>query len=500
MKRLLVNVRDADEVRVAVLENDRLLEYHVEPTHERQLRGNIYVGRVLNIEPAIQAAFIDIGESKTAFMHVSDLHPAYAGAHGIPFEELGDPGPADERPLIQSILRRNQLILVQVTKEAIGHKGPSVTSFVSLPGRSVVLLAGMARYGVSKKIVDPEKRERLRQLAEELRGDDPMGVIVRTAAADQPREDLENDLQYLRQLWAGVVRKAKIEAPPVLLYQESDLVIRTIRDLFEDDIQELILDSHAVTQRAREFLESVMPRYAKRVRLYEGEVPLFDRYRVEPEIESIYDRRVSLPSGGSLVIDETEALVAVDVNSGRSRDQEDLEETALLTNLEAAVEIARQLRLRDIGGVVVCDFIDMLEGDHRRRVESTLRTELRKDRSKTWIARMSRFGLIEMTRQRLRPSKDRVSRRTCPVCHGRGTVRSHSSATAALLRQLQRGLTDRPGQAATVEVSADLLSYLMNHARDGISRVERDTGRRVWIELDPGRVADDYGVRYHAGI
>lgn len=497
MKRLLISVREAEEVRVAVLDDERLLEYHVEPAAERQLRGNIYVGRVLNIEPAIQAAFIDIGESRTAFMHVSDLHPAYAEATGIPFDELGDEAELDERPHIQRILRRSQPILVQVTKEAIGHKGPSVTSFVSLPGRSVVLVAGMSRFGVSKKIVDPEQRERLRTLAEELRGDDPMGVILRTAAADQPREDLENDLVFLRQVWEGIVKKAKFHAPPSLLYEESDLVIRTIRDLFEDDVDEIVFDDEAETVRARSFLESAMPRYADRLRAYSGEVPLFDRYHVEPAIESIYNRRVALPSGGSLVIDETEALVAIDINSGRSRGQDHLEETAIKTNLEAATEIARQLRLRDMGGVIVCDFIDMVEADNRRQVETRIREELRKDRSKTWIARMSRFGLIEMTRQRLRPSKDRVTRRACPLCHGRGTIRSDASAASALFRQLRRGLRDRPGLDATVQVSEDFLAHLANHARETLIKLESESDQRILLELEHRRVADDYSVRYH---
>ncbi|MCI0651064.1 MAG: Rne/Rng family ribonuclease [Planctomycetes bacterium] len=497
MKRLLVNVEEPGEVRVALADDHRLLEYQIEETTEKTQHGNIYLGRVVNIEPGIQAAFIDLGEERSGFLHVSDVHHAYGGARRIPVNRFDERPPEQaEKTLIQNLLTKGQEVLVQVSKEAIGHKGPSVTTFVSLPGRYLVLMAGMTRAGVSKKIEDQKARDDLRAIAENLKPPPHVGLIVRTAGAEQAKRDLDRDLKFLRQLWQGILEKLENGRAPALLHAESDVVIRTVRDLFKPEIEEIVIDDEAVTARVRQFLERVMPRYADRVKHFGGSTPIFHRFGVEKEIESIYDRKVPLPSGGSLVIDETEALVAIDVNSGRYRAEEDLEKTAISINLEAVAEIGRQLRLRDLGGVVVCDFIDMTEAKHRRRVEQALRQELRHDRAKTWFCRMSRFGIIEMTRQRLRPSKDRVARETCPTCAGRGTVRSARNVATAIFRQLQRGLGERRHRRGVVEVGAGLMERLANEKREQILELERKSGKRVAVRLSPDLAADQFRVSY----
>ncbi len=498
MKRMLINVVEAEEIRVAIVEDGELQEYHVQEIPKRCLLGNIYLGRVVNVEPAIQAAFVDIGESRSAFLHVSDVHHAYQGDKGIPFERFSERTPDGQgKVLLQDLLANGQQMLVQVSKEAIGHKGPSVTTFLSLPGRYLVLMAGMGRSGVSKKIEDPEVRERLRDIAESLPVSDSMGVIVRTAGAGQPKRDLERDLRYLMQVWQEVKQRVGESSPPALLYEESHLAIRTVRDFFDSQIEKILVDSREVADNVRAFLKKVMPRYCSRVEFYDGGSPLFYRFNIEKEIESIYDRKVPLPSGGSLVIDETEALVAIDVNSGSCRSENDLERTALITDLEAAREIARQLRLRDIGGVIICDFIDVVEAKNRRAVELELREQLKHDRSRTWFSRFSRFGIIEMTRQRLRPSKDRVGREICPACRGRGTVRSARSLAISIFRQLKRSLGEKPRREAVVTVGSAILEILVNQKRQALVELEKQLGKRITGRSDVSFGRDQYTIHYH---
>jgi len=500
MKRMLVNVLDPEESRVAIVEDGTLLEYHLEETDRRSLVGNVYLARVVNIEPGIQAAFLEFGESKCAFLHVSDLHPGYGGARGIPWEELAEPLPKDRsKPLIQDLLRKGQTLLVQVSKEAIGSKGPTVTTYVSLPGRFLVLLLGMARAGVSRKIEDPEQRGRLRELAASLGGPEGVGLIIRTAGSEETRETLERDLAYLGGVWEDLVARAEEQQAPALLYRESDLVIRTVRDLYDPGIDEILVDREEEAEAVRGFLGRVMPEHAGRVRHSAGPLPLFSRFRVETEIDTIYDRRVPLPSGGSIVIDETEALVAIDVNSGSYRGEKDLEATALRINLEAASEIARQLRLRDMGGVVVCDFIDMIEAENRTRLEEHFREVVRSDRAKTWFSRLSRFGIIELTRQRLRPSKERVAREVCPTCEGRGTIRNARSLASGILRHLRRGLAEEGCDEAVVRVRRDALQLLRDRRREDLQQLEEHTGKRIVVleadDLGPGR----YSIEFRGG-
>ncbi|MGH9362969.1 MAG: Rne/Rng family ribonuclease, partial [Thermoanaerobaculia bacterium] len=358
-KRILVNVSDPEEVRIAVLEDGRLEEIHFERAAEKKHLGNIYKGRVVNLEPAIQAAFVDLGIGRNGFLHVSDVLPAYAGAAAIPFESLSQRPAGRKRFRIQEILAKGQEVLVQISKDSIGAKGPTLTSYVSIPGQYLVLMPGISRYGISKRIEDGEARAKLRELLARLDPPKGLGAIVRTAGRQRSTEELERDLKQLVQVWGEIGERVRSSAVPALIFEECDLMIRVLRDLLAADAEEILIDGEEAYRRSRDFLAGAHPELERRVRLYDGSVPLFTRYGVEEEIERIYNRKVPLPSGGYLVIEETEALVAIDVNSGRYRDEEDLEATALKINLEAAPEIARQLRLRDLGGVIVNDFIDM---------------------------------------------------------------------------------------------------------------------------------------------
>jgi len=497
VKSLLVNVIAEEEVRVAVVDDGELVEYHLEEVDGRSLLGNIYLGRVVNIEASIQSAFVDLGESRAAFMHVSDLHPAYDRAPEVPIDRLGEtPGPETGRAPIQDQLRRGQPLLVQVTKEQIGSKGPTVTTFIGLPGRFLVLMAGMEEPGVSKRVSGAQEREDLRKAAESLQPPDNAGIIVRTAARGVALEEFQRDLEALKRVWEEICDEATAVAAPRLLYQEGDLVERSLRDLFGPDIDEVVVDDAGMEERVRGLLGDRQDEGSGRVRSHEGKLSIFRRFGVESEIDNIYDRKVALPSGGSLVIEETEALVAIDVNSGSSREETNLEQTALGTNLEAATEIARQLRLRDIGGVVVCDFIDMVDGQNRCQLEEAFVARLGLDRAKAWVSKLSRFGIIELTRQRLRPSKDRLGRETCPLCSGRGTVRSPRSVATAIFRQLRRDLGECEKEEVLVTVADEVLEVLVNRRRDDLTALEQKHGVRIEVRTGYRRGPERYLIQY----
>lgn len=497
LKRVLVNVSDPEEARVAVLWDGRLEEIYFERAAEKKHLGNIYKGRVVNLEPAIQAAFVDLGTGRNGFLHASDVLPAYAGAAaGIPFESLSRRPQAPRRPRIQDLLVKGQDVLVQISKDSIGQKGPTLTTCISLPGQYLVLMPGVSRYGVSKRIQDGEERTKLRQCLARLDPPRGLGCIVRTAGLNRSTEELERDLGQLMAAWGAVGERAAASRAPALILEECDLVTRVLRDLLASDIHEVVLDGEEVYRRAREYLARSLPALEKRVRLHDSTVPLFTRYGIEEEIEKIYNRKVPLPSGGYLVIDETEALVAIDVNSGRYRDEEDLEATALRTNIEAAREIARQLRLRDLGGVIVNDFIDMEVEANRREVERTLKEALRRDRARSWISRISRFGIIEMTRQRVRPSFERAHHETCKHCHGRGVVKSARSTAAEVLRQLRAGLSQKKRETAEVLIHPAVHEYLMNDRRRQIVELEDEFQKTVVFLSDPQAGADQIKIRY----
>jgi ribonuclease E len=402
-REMLINMAEREECRVAVVEDGSLEELYVERASLSSHVGNIYKGKIVNIESGIQAAFIDCGTGKNGFLHISDLHPRYFSSAGSRHtESVGRRKALKERMPIQNCLHKGQELIVQITKEGINTKGPTLSTYLALPGKYLVMMPWMRKHGVSHKIEDEDERTRLRQILEESKPPKGTGFIIRTAGQGCSKKDIQNDLRYLKRLWTAIEKRIETEKPPGELYQESDLVIRTLRDVFNSKISRIICDSESVTRKIRDFLSIATPRLKKRVTYYDSKVPLFHKYRIEDEIAKVQSRTVELKGGGSIVIEQTEALVSIDVNSGRYRKGQSAEHTAYQTNMEAATEIARQLRLRDLGGLIICDFIDMRSEKHRRDVEKAFRSAIKTDRARSRILRISRFGVVEMTHWPLR--------------------------------------------------------------------------------------------------
>ncbi len=429
-KQILINAL-TKEVRIAVLEDGELVEFYVERKGKRGIVGNIYKGRVLKIVPAVQAAFVEIGVGKKAFLYVRD-------AINIEFDEdeFFEEETADiELPPIEEVLSEGQEILVQVSKEPIGTKGPRVTTNLTIPGHYLVLLPTVNRVGISRRISDEEERERLKEIAHRIKPEN-YGIIVRTAAEGASEEELKKDLLYLLKVWEGLLEKAEKKPPPSCLYQDLDIVPKTLRDLLTEDISEVLIDSQLEYERAVSFAKAFIPKLAGRIKLYKGEVPLFEKFHIENSIGKALSRKVYLSGGGYIVIDETEALVSIDVNSGKFKKAKTLEETALDVNLRAAREIARQLRLRDIGGIIVIDFIDMKSEENKKLLLETLENELKKDRARTKIVSMSDLGLVEMTRKRVKMSLGKTLTTTCPYCEGKGRVKSPETVAFEVEREV----------------------------------------------------------------
>jgi ribonuclease E len=525
-QEMLINVAQAEECRIAIVEDGVLEELYIERTNQDNYVGNIYKGKVVNLEPSIQAAFVDFGVGRNGFLHISDIEPQYYRQGGYdPHEpidggrsynrevDMGDAGDDDLdengsdleeggpaprqpqrpqrkqrpgarpriKPPIQDILRRGDELLVQVIKEGIGTKGPTLSTYISIPGRYLVLMPALGRVGVSRKIEDEDARRKLRDIMLELNPPKGVGFIVRTAGVDRTKRELSRDLAYLLRLWKVIVRRIKKIPGPCDIYEESDMIIRTIRDIFTGDVDSIHIDEPQAYERAKEFLQMVMPRFVSRLHLYEGREPLFHRYRLDEEISRIHQRKVPLKQGGSIVIDQTEALVAIDVNSGNFRADDNAEESAYQMNLLAAREIARQLRLRDLGGVVVNDFIDMRKERHRRGVERALRDAVRRDRARTKILRTSPFGLIEMTRQRIRPSLKRSVYRDCPACTGSGVVKTAESMAIEVVRLLILASHHPDANKISVTVADEVSTYLNNKKRRELSRLEEETKVTVQV-------------------
>jgi ribonuclease E len=398
----------------------------------------------------------------------------------------GRPGMGRPKPLIQDIFRRGQEVIVQVIKEGIGTKGPTLSTYISIAGRYLVLMPGLNRVGVSRKIADDEQRRRLREIFNELKPPRGLGFIIRTAGVDRNKKELQRDLAYLSRLWQVVVRRIRKSKTPAVIYEESDMITRTIRDTFTSDIDTIWVDEPRAYEDALEFMQVVMPRYATRIKLYQGTEPLFHRYGIEDEIARIQQRKVPLPNGGSIVIEQTEALVAIDVNSGNFRADNNAEETAYQMNLHAAREIARQLRLRDLGGVIVNDFIDMRDEKHRRGVEKAMRDAMKRDRARTKILKISPFGLIEMTRQRIRPSLKRSVYEDCPYCHGQAQVKTAESMSIEVMRMLQLAAHRELIHRAEVHVTQEVANYLLNKKRREIFRLEEPGNLQIQVSGAPG--------------
>ena len=487
---MLVNALQGEECRIGIIDRGRLEELYTERSSVQSHVGNIYKGRVTNVEPSIQAAFVDFGAIKNGFLHVSDVQPQYFPNHnGQDLEEVGRKISRRDRPPIQKCFRRGQEVIVQITKDGIGNKGPTLTTYLSLPGRFLVMMPGMRCLGVSRKIESDEMRRTMRDTLAALDPPADFGFIARTAGVGRTKTDLRRDLTYLQRLWKVVAQRTRDERAPCELYTESDLMIRTIRDVFNNEVKRIIVDDPVAAQRAREFLEVALPRSPDRVELYEDPLPLFHRYGIEDEIERMYQRQVLLLSGGSIVIDQTEALVAIDVNSGKYRDQDDPEQTALRINLEAAEEICRQLRLRDLGGVIINDFIDMRHDRNRRAVEKAVRDHMKLDRAKSKVSRISAFGIIEMTRQRMRPSLRRNIYEDCPHCDGAGQIKTAESTTLDIMRKLKVALADDRVRRVAVRVHAQVAADLLNRKRRDLVSLEDATEKQVVIETQ-----NDFGL------
>lgn len=480
-KEMLINVLQPEECRIAIIEDGVLEELYVERSSQENLVGNIYKGKVVNIEPSIQAAFIDFGVGRNGFLHISDVEYQYF-KHLVKEPERGESRGIGKKginerttrgkPPIQDVFTRGSEVLVQVIKESVGTKGPTLSTYISIPGRYLVLMPGLQRVGVSRKIEDEGIRKKLRQAMRDLEPPEGLGFIVRTAGIDRSRRDLQRDMHYLLRLWKTIVRRIQKHPAPIDIYEESDMITRTIRDIYNADIESIYIDEGAAHERTREFMEVVLPKQVETVKLYDEKEPLFHKYRVEEEIARIQERRVPLPRGGSLVIDQTEALVAIDVNSGTFRVDNNAEETAYQVNLAAAEEVARQIRLRDLGGVIVIDFIDMREERHRRNVERRLHDCIERDRARTKVLRISRFGLVEMTRQRIRPSLKRSAYEACPCCSGTGNVKTSESVAIEVMRTLMTSAAQRDVKRVDVEVSQRVADYLINRKRRDVTALE----------------------------
>jgi ribonuclease E len=472
MKRMLFNATQAEELRVAIVDGQKLIDLDIESSAKEQRKSNIYKGIITRIEPSLEAAFVDYGSERHGFLPFKEVARSYFR-----------PGVDVGRARIQDALAEGQELIVQVDKDERGNKGAALTTFISLAGRYLVLMPNNPRGGGVSRRVEGEDRNELRDVLDQLEIPAGMSVIGRTAAIGRTLEELNWDLSYLMQLWRAIEQAAHQQSGAFLIYQESSLVIRAIRDYFHQDIGEILIDTESIFEQAQQFMGHVMPGNVGRVKLYKDDVPLFSRFQIEHQIESAYSRALSLPSGGGLIIDHTEALVSIDVNSARSTRGADIEETAFRTNLEAADEIARQLRLRDLGGLIVIDFIDMESGRNQREVENRLRDALKYDRARVQMGKISRFGLLELSRQRLRPSLGETSHSSCPRCHGTGHIRGTESTALHILRILQEEAMKDNTAAVHAQVPVDVATFLLNEKRVDLQLVE--ARHRVSVTLVP---------------
>jgi len=461
MKRMLFNATQQEELRVAIVDGQKLIDIDIETTGREQRKGNIYKGVITRIEPSLEACFVNYGEERHGFLPFKEVSRAYF-KDGIDVRSAG----------IKDALREGQEIIVQVEKEERGNKGAALTSFISLAGRYLVLMPNNPRGGGVSRRIEGEDRTELREAMGQLTVPDGMSIIARTAGIGRSAEELQWDLSYLMQLWTAIDEAAGSNQAPLLIYLESSLVIRAIRDYFQPDIGEILIDTDEIFEQASSFMSVVMPDNMSRVKRYQDDVPLFSRFQIEHQIETAYSRTVTLPSGGAIVIDHTEALVSVDVNSARSTRGSDIEETAARTNLEAAEELARQMRLRDLGGLIVIDFIDMESSKNQKDVEQRLKDALRHDRARVQMGKISRFGLLELSRQRLRPALSESSNVTCPRCNGTGHIRDTESSALQVLRIIQEDAMKENTAAIHCQVPVDVAAFLLNEKRAEVIKIE----------------------------
>ncbi|WP_314913125.1 ribonuclease E [Aggregatibacter segnis] len=463
MKRMLINATQKEELRVALVDGQRLFDLDIESPGHEQKKANIYKGKITRVEPSLEAAFVDYGAERHGFLPLKEIAREYFPADYV----------YQGRPNIRDIISEGQEVIVQVNKEERGNKGAALTTFVSLAGSYLVIMPNNPRAGGISRRIEGDERLELKDALSSLDVPEGVGLIVRTAGVGKSPEELQWDLKVLLHHWEAIKQASESRPAPFLIHQESDVIVRAIRDYLRRDIGEILIDSPKVYEKAKAHIKLVRPDFINRVKLYQGEVPLFSHYQIESQIESAFQREVRLPSGGSIVIDATEALTAIDINSARSTRGGDIEETALNTNLEAADEIARQLRLRDLGGLIVIDFIDMTPVRHQREVENRIRDAVRQDRARIQISRISRFGLLEMSRQRLSPSLGESSHHVCPRCQGTGKIRDNESLSLSILRLLEEeALKENTKQVHTI-VPVQIASYLLNEKRKAIHSIEK---------------------------
>ncbi|NCF44059.1 MAG: Rne/Rng family ribonuclease, partial [Proteobacteria bacterium] len=469
MKRMLINATQSEEVRIALVDGQKLYDLDIENSAREQKKASIYKAKITRVEPSLEAAFVDFGSERHGFLPLKEISRNY-------FKKGASP-----RAPIQELVREGQEILVQVEKEERGNKGAALTTFLSLAGRYMVLMPNNPRAGGISRRIEGEERDQLRSAMSQMEIPEGMGVIVRTAGVGRSAEELNWDLNYLLQVWQAIQNADQDEPNPSLLYQENSAVLRTIRDNLRSDVGEVLVEGEAAYAEASAFIAQVMPNYSAKLKAYDDSIPLFSRYQIESQIETAFEHTVKLPSGGSIVIDPTEALVSIDINSARATKGHDIEETATNTNLEAADEIARQLRIRDIGGLVVIDFIDMINPANQRAVETRMRNALESDRARIQTGRISRFGLMEMSRQRLRPSLEEISTGLCPRCNGQGRIRDTRSLALAILRVMEEESLKERSAVIRVQVPLSIGAFLLNEKRSDLADIEQRTGTHIVI-------------------
>ncbi len=477
MKRMLINATQAEELRVALVDGQKLYDFDIEIPSKEQKKSNIYKGIITRVEPSLEAAFINYGAEKHGFLPFKEISPLYRQA-----PEGAEDG---RRPAIKDTIKEGQEIIVQIEKEERGNKGAALTTYISLAGTYLVLMPNNPKAGGISRRIEGETRSDLREVMATLDIPESMGLIVRTAGCGKNAEELQWDLNYLLQLWEAIERSSTEQKAPFLVFQESNVIIRALRDHLRGNIDEILIDNEESFKLVQDFLKEVMPHFLPKAKLYQDAVPLFSRYQIESQIEVAYCREVSLPSGGSLVIDHTEALTSIDINSARATKGSDIEETALNTNLEAADEIARQLRLRDLGGLFVIDFIDMLSNKNQRTVENHLRDALKIDRARIQTSRISRFGLLEMSRQRMRPSLGDATQLPCPRCKGQGTIRNVESVALSVLRVIEEEAMKKGTEKVIAHLPIECATFLLNEKRHAIEQIE--TRLKVGIIILPSK-------------
>ncbi|MDX1757139.1 MAG: ribonuclease E [Marinobacter sp.] len=485
MKRMLINATHPEELRVALVDGQRLFDLDIESSTREQKKANIYKGRITRVEPSLEAAFVDFGAERHGFLPLKEISKEY-------FKK--SPGEIEGKINIKDVVSEGQEVIVQVDKEERGNKGAALTTFISLAGRYLVLMPNNSRAGGISRRIEGEERAQLKEAMSGVQVPKSMGIIVRTAGIGRTTEELQWDLDYLVQFWEAITQAASERKAPFLIHQESNVIIRAVRDYLRQDIGEVLIDSAVVHEDVLNFVRAVMPTFENKIKLYQDEIPLFSRYQIEVQIETAFQREVKLPSGGSIVIDPTEALVSIDINSSRATKGQDIEETALQTNLEAAEEIARQLRLRDMGGLIVIDFIDMTPAKHQREVENKVREALELDRARVQVGKISRFGLLEMSRQRLRPSLGETRSEVCPRCNGQGTIRGIESLALSIMRLIyEESSKEKTGEVRAV-VPVVVATFLLNEKRKQLADIEARQGVSIVVVPSPHHETPNFEI------